>query len=309
MSIDIIHPRQQITCVLGMHRSGTSLIARIINMLGVYLGESDELLGHAYDNQAGFWEYKKFIKINDDILDYFGGKWDSPPEFPSNWERHAAIIELAKDTKKFIGQRFGKFDTWGWKDPRTSLTKPFWHMILPAMRYIICLRNPLDVASSLGKREEFSFEKSINLWLIYLSSVLEHVKNSNFFIISYEDLMENWQQEVQRLSYFLGKNKQFENSAIQNEIGEFIDKKLQHNFTPLTELINNQGLPFETKAFYFVLRIFQSSLASQQNKDISIKNIGDEICALAGYLRKTQTWCDFKSNSKIRKFLDFLKIR
>lgn len=32
--------KQKVVCILGMHRSGTSMIARVINLMGIYLGKT-----------------------------------------------------------------------------------------------------------------------------------------------------------------------------------------------------------------------------------------------------------------------------
>lgn len=67
-------------CVLGMHRSGTSLITRVLNLLGVYLGPEEHLITANADNPKGFWEHDLFKRRNDEILERLGGTWhDSLP--------------------------------------------------------------------------------------------------------------------------------------------------------------------------------------------------------------------------------------
>ena len=55
-------------CIAGMHRSGTSMVARILSECGVYLGEPTELLPPAPDNVAGPFEHKEFLQLNDEVL-------------------------------------------------------------------------------------------------------------------------------------------------------------------------------------------------------------------------------------------------
>ena len=49
--------------ITGMHRSGTSFLARALNLSGVYLGELDSLMSHDWvyydENKRGHWEDKK----------------------------------------------------------------------------------------------------------------------------------------------------------------------------------------------------------------------------------------------------------
>jgi hypothetical protein len=69
--------------VVGMHRSGTSAIARLLNLLGVDLG--DDLLPSAVDNETGFWESRRVVEANDAILATLSSRWDSPPRLPEGW--------------------------------------------------------------------------------------------------------------------------------------------------------------------------------------------------------------------------------
>src|SRR3712207_8107365 len=60
----------------GMHRSGTSTVTQLLYRCGLYLGEQKELRGARRDNQKGFWEHRKLARINEQILESFGGGWD-----------------------------------------------------------------------------------------------------------------------------------------------------------------------------------------------------------------------------------------
>src|SRR5258706_8380174 len=71
---------QDIICVLGMHRSGTSLLARILNLLGVDLGPAEVLTTEPIaHNPKGYWEHHEITAISDAILKRYGGSWDEPP--------------------------------------------------------------------------------------------------------------------------------------------------------------------------------------------------------------------------------------
>src|SRR5258708_12379235 len=65
-------------CITGMHRSGTSLIANLLGRCGLYLGEEDDLLPPSPDNTDGYWENRRFVSLNDEILLTLGSAWDSP---------------------------------------------------------------------------------------------------------------------------------------------------------------------------------------------------------------------------------------
>src|SRR5690349_960994 len=73
-------------CLLGMHRSGTSLASRMMNVLGVSLGPPEQLmLGNEF-NPKGYWEHSQLTALNDDLLRQLGGSWHEPPVLSAGWE-------------------------------------------------------------------------------------------------------------------------------------------------------------------------------------------------------------------------------
>ncbi len=55
-------------CIAGMHRSGTSMVTRLLNLCGLEIGPQRDLLGPRSSNPEGFWENRRFIRINDAVL-------------------------------------------------------------------------------------------------------------------------------------------------------------------------------------------------------------------------------------------------
>ena len=70
--------------ITGMHRSGTSFVARSFNLAGLYLGNLDSISSHelkgTIDNKRGNWENTKIVELAEKTLESCGGKWYSPPE-------------------------------------------------------------------------------------------------------------------------------------------------------------------------------------------------------------------------------------
>ena len=81
-------PKAAAVCILGMHRSGTSVLTRILNLSGMSLGPENMLAGGCEkDGQPkGYWENVEFISLNNAILERYGGNWFEPPIFPPGWE-------------------------------------------------------------------------------------------------------------------------------------------------------------------------------------------------------------------------------
>src|SRR4051794_4592372 len=69
--------------VLGMHRSGTSAIARMLNLCGADLGR--DLLPAKADNERGFWENKAILALNEKLLENLNLRWHDLVALPDAW--------------------------------------------------------------------------------------------------------------------------------------------------------------------------------------------------------------------------------
>ncbi|HEX7317715.1 MAG TPA: sulfotransferase [Pyrinomonadaceae bacterium] len=190
-------------CIVGMHRSGTSLVARLLNACGLFLGREEELIGPATDNPEGFWENLNFVGINEELLSRFGGSWDEPPALPPRWEFGTEVEPLLGRAAELVA-RFGNQSHWGWKDPRNSLTIPFWLRVIPSLKIVVCVRNPLEVAHSLFVRGNTTSAAQFRLWLHYYRQVLSAVPPSARVVTHYQAYFEDVDAEVRRVSGLLG---------------------------------------------------------------------------------------------------------
>lgn len=190
-------------CIAGMHRSGTSMVARLLHACGLFLGREEELTQPALDNPEGFWEDLHFVRLNDDLLARLGGKWDEPPPFPARWEFAPEVSPLLEQAGELIA-RFRRHHRWGWKDPRNSLTIPFWRRLIPDLKVVVCVRNPLEVAHSLYVRGDSSSASLFQLWLTYYRQLLSAVPPAQRVVTHYQTYFQDPRAEVRRVSDWLG---------------------------------------------------------------------------------------------------------
>lgn len=207
---------QKTVIVLGMHRSGTSVVAGILQILGVPMGE--DAWGSNYSNPFGHFEDKEFIDLNDRILKMAGGDWSHPPKR----EDIIRAGEMFRDEVKYIIEKRNGLNMWGWKDPRTILTlEIFIHHILNP-RFVITYRNNLEIAQSLKERDGFSIEESLHLIQLYniaLDGILRHYQGEEAHLLAYENILANPQLESEKIAQFVG----LEMSNVQSKrISDFI---------------------------------------------------------------------------------------
>lgn len=247
-----------VVCVLGMHRSATSLTSRLLNLLGVQLGPREAISNVGADNPKGYWEHRPLVQIDDEILETFGGRWDEPPTFPPFWTRDPRLVELAAKARATLGADFGAEPLWGWKDPRACLTLPFWQELIGPMRYVLCVRNPCEVVASLGARDGMSAEKASRLWLAHVQASLAHTSGQPRILIFFEDLVADLPGQLRRLARFIGCAERAESPEVQQAAAEFLAQELRHHRMSLEELAGDSRLLFPIKALYFTLRLHGS---------------------------------------------------
>jgi hypothetical protein len=178
------------------------MVARLLNLCGLYLGETEELLQPATDNPAGYWENTQFSLLNEKILARLGGAWDAPPPLAAGWESQVGLTPLRAEAEKLV-DHFRAYPVWGWKDPRNSLTLPFWRSVIPNLKVVICLRHPLAVAWSLNARGQSSLLFGLSLWLSYNRSLLA-ARSEDWIITHYDAYFHDPAWELRRVVSRLG---------------------------------------------------------------------------------------------------------
>ena len=143
--------RRRPVAIAGMHRSGTSMVAKLLQHAGLYLGADRDLMPPAEENPEGFYEHLGFVQLNDEVLNAAGAGWDCPAAAGIRLEG-PGIRHLSRPRPGSGRVRLRSAGAWGWKDPRNSLTIPFWRSALGPLRTIVVIRNPLEVIISLHRR-------------------------------------------------------------------------------------------------------------------------------------------------------------
>jgi hypothetical protein len=243
-----------VICTLGMHRSGTSVVSRILNLLGVHLGAHESLSGTGADNPKGYWEHHPLALLNDEILARFGGQWDEPPALPPSWPRDPRLADVRDRARQLLTDDFGAEPVWGWKVPRTCLTMPFWQDLIGPISYVVCVRNPCAVVASLSLRDGMSAEKAERLWLTHVQSSLAHTSGRRRMFVFYEDIIEDWAPDLRRMAAFIGRPERAEDPRVRALVGEFLEKELCHHRMSMEDLAGNPRISFATKGLYLTLR-------------------------------------------------------
>lgn len=225
----------------------------LLNRLGIYIGSDENLMRPTKDNPEGYWENQRIMELHDQLLERLGGSWHEPPELQAGWEHSTDIVDLLEQAKAFISNEFGGHSRWGWKDPRTCILLPFWQKLIPDMKYVICIRNPLDVAASLQARDGFPLSKSLDLWTLHTLKCLEHTKGKLCILVFYERFNTAWRHQISRLAGFIGVDSE----PLLESLEAAFHKELYHHRSTAISLLAHPDVPLTTKALYYALDTLQ----------------------------------------------------
>jgi len=208
--------------VLGMHRSGTSALTGMLQMLGIELG--NEILAPSDENIKGFFENIDILNLNEKILSENNSSWDDT--------NYNLIIDSEKkekyvsEAKKIIEDNFSYNKIFVIKDPRLCITFPIWEQALAELNIMIKIilpyRNPFETAKSLKKRDGFSTEKSLLLWTKYFYLSELYTRKYKRIFIGFDELVQDTLAQIETIKKFVGIRKK------NNDILKFIEKDLKH---------------------------------------------------------------------------------
>ncbi len=190
-------------CVVGMHRSGTSMIARCLAEIGVDFGS--EFIPPQTDNPDGFWEAPFFVDLNDKLLSEHGAGWDTIL-FPTAKQLQCTLKTWQESIAEYVATHYD--GSWGFKDPRTTRLISFWDMALRNIgyncRYVLCIRGPKSVAESLFSRNGLDERHSLLLWLSYNYAAVLTLFDRDCIVVDYDTVIEDPAGEMSRLAQWVG---------------------------------------------------------------------------------------------------------
>jgi hypothetical protein len=217
-----------------MHRSGTSVITRGLQALGVYLG--DPLLGPQPDNPKGYWEHWRILELNEAVMAAIDRPWSSSrPIPPETWEDHD-LGELKDRAAAVLVDLFRGRPLWGFKDPRTIRLFPFWSDVLrhlgPSISIVLALRPPQSAIQSVVARDAMSAADAEELWLEYMLPPLPALSEYPVLVVDYDRLMRSPLRELRRMANHLGITIVPTDPEITAYTKSFVDRGLRHHAQP-----------------------------------------------------------------------------
>ncbi len=234
-----MHSPAPLILLVGMHRSGTSLLGSLLPHLGVAM--PGDLLPGDIHNPEGYFERSDVTKLQEDLLielDRFWASSNGSKALPANWRSHPATKQCENDLRKIlIRERSTQKSPWAIKDPRSSLFLPLWkdlcfELDIP-LRLLLAVRNPDEVIASVMARDELlagmTWWRAQQLWWRFNSAVLlfsRSFQELRPIIVHYDDWFKDCDLQAIRLASAL--NLQKPNNSQLRSIRDSIKPQYRH---------------------------------------------------------------------------------
>ena len=211
--------------VLGMHRSGTSLLTGCLEAAGLFLGTVNNA---APFNKHGNKEFGSIVELHDSILARHGFDWKTPPDTPLTWtaDEQRRMLDILDPYRALASP-------WGFKDPRVVWLIEGWLEIFPDAALISVFRHPLLVVQSLAERTGELLvlrEQGLHLWHVTNRRILNLHRDGAFPVLHFADA------EALEARFFEPLSKFAKQQGLNGDPHGFFDKTLVNQTTPADEI-------------------------------------------------------------------------
>jgi hypothetical protein len=277
---------RQAVLILGMHRGGTSALAGVISALGAAGPKTP--IGPTEDNLRGYFESAPLGEAHDDLLASAGSRWHDWRKFDARWFCSTAAEKHRQRIKDLLLSEYGDRPLIFIKDPRISRFVPFMSAILAELNIspvaILPIRNPLEVAYSLKRRDSFLLPKSGLLWLRHMLDAEFHSRQLRRCFVPYEELLRDWQYYLNGVDKKIGVVWPNSSDSSNVKIGEFLSPDLRHEKVSLDEIKNHPDVfPMAVETYKALTKIAADGESQEILDQLDlIRTKFDEGCQIFG---------------------------
>jgi hypothetical protein len=214
--------------VLGMSRSGTSLLTHVLHALGAALPR--DLMGAGHGNPLGHFEPSGLVALNERILRAVDRPWNDPRPLASRWFRSRQAYGFLRRIIGQIGESYGDAPLLVLKDPRLCRLLPLYLDALDVLDIeplvILQVRPVQEVVQSLADRDDLPAALAEFLWLRSVVDVEWQSRNCRRVWVSMAEVLADWPGTVRRIAD--GLRLEWPGAAL-TEIGSLLKPRLRHH--------------------------------------------------------------------------------
>jgi hypothetical protein len=241
--------------IVGMHRSGTSALARVTSLLGADLPKT--VMGPGRGNERGHWEPNRLVACHDRFLEKIGSRWDDWQGIEVGRIPAPLVEEFKRELSQLIDVEYAASRLFVLKEPRLCRMVPIYADLLREKniepRFLLPIRNPLAVIASLRDRDGMQPGLAALLWLRHALDAEFATRDAPRAIMSYEHLLQDWRPAMQRLGARLSVRWPRLPNDASPDITAFLTGELQHFAPSRRELAARDDVPVWVRRAYRAL--------------------------------------------------------
>lgn len=230
--------------VLGMHRSGTSALTRVLNLLGCALPAN--LIGPGDGNVLGHWEAIDAVTLNDEILASAGSSWEDWGPLNEDWNHSGLRPEMLQRITALVEKHAELGPLFAVKDPRICRIADLWLEGMDAAGIeplvVLMVRNPAEVIRSLESRDLMAPSYGQLLWLRHVLDAESASRGRKRVVCRYDQLMDNWHGTITEIRSGLGVSLPRNSRKTHAEIEAFLSREQQHQSVELKAALDDPWL-------------------------------------------------------------------
>ncbi len=259
-------PSRTSLLILGMHRSGTSALTRVLSLLGAALPK--DIMKPQTDNEAGFWEPVRLVSFHDRVLAEAKSAWNDWRPLDLTLIPSQRRQEIEAETISLIRSEYADEPLIVVKDPRICRFVPSFVRALAtdgiATRAILLFRNPLEVAHSLEGRNNLLSAEAGLLWLRHVLDAEVTTRQLPRVILSYEDLLNDWKQTIERITENLQITWPYGIEDIGKQVEEYLAPEHRHYVNSTEEVLMDPAMRSWIAEAYCALKVLGTNPSSEQ---------------------------------------------
>jgi len=254
--------------VVGVARSGTSAMTRVLSLLGA--GLPRDIMGPGRGNERGFWESNRIVALSHEMLRVHSSDWSDPRPFPRHWFDSEEARAFVNRAAVLLENEYEGAPLIVVKDPRICRLVPIYTAALERAGYsahfVVLLRHPTEIIESVRRLVGIDPLISELIWIRHILELEESTRNASRVWVAYDDLIENWQPVQAMIAAKLGVLWPKPPDSVAEDIAAFLEPNLRHVDLRRDRLANAIG-----------------SLASKLWRTARFGLTGDEAALQAGF--------------------------
>jgi hypothetical protein len=248
-----------------MHRSGTSALTRVLSIAGAKLPAT--LLGGSKGNEAGHWESAAIAAYNDQLLSQLGTRWwDWRPvdvgQLPISRRQ-----EIKAEIADLVSSEYGDAPLFVVKDPRICRFAPLFLDVLDDMgveaRIVHIVRNPLEVADSLERRDALPRMEGVLQWLRHVLDGEASTRTRMRVFVSYSALLKDGCATLKKITDDLRIPWPYSIEDVGDQVAQFLDHGQRHHARTVEDVLLDPAVRDWAGEAYSALLVLEQNLVAK----------------------------------------------